>query len=169
MPGLVAKTIYRILEGRISEAKACRASGASPLDRETTPDFGILARNTNPARSQTSSRKNPISAKSFGNQSTRLLKLTALVSLLLGGQAHSQGLPLLDEVMGYEGTDAIKYDSDDPNHRSVARIAFLGCTIAADGDYQYWYDLRTGNKAWTRDVSFWVSHGDSIMGTTVSH
>ena len=99
-----------------------------------------------------------------------LVFVIPVVSLLLGGGARSQQpVPLLDEVMGYEETGAIKFDPNDPNHRSVARFEFLGCTISADGDYQYWYDIVSGNKAWTRDVAFWVSNGDTITNMADSN
>ena len=92
-----------------------------------------------------------------------------MVSLLLASGKQSHALPLLDEVMALEGTNSIKYDPSNPNHRSVAGIEFLGFTVAPDGDYQYWYDLVTGNKSWTRDVSFWVSNADTITNMAASN
>ena len=99
----------------------------------------------------------------------RDLHLTLLTSaLLLMGGSTARAIPLLDEVMGLEAANAIRFDPLDANHNSVARIEYLGTTIAADGDYQYWYDLVSGNKAWTRDVSFWVSNADSITAVIFS-
>ena len=92
-----------------------------------------------------------------------------VASLLLGSNVTSPATPLLDEVMALEDTDSIKYDASNPNHRSVARIEFLGLTVSADGDYQYWYDLISGNKSWTRDVSFWVSNADTITNIAESN
>lgn len=87
--------------------------------------------------------------------------------LMLTGQI--QASPLLDEVMGLEAGNAIRFDPLDANHTSVARIEHLGTTVAADGDYQYWYDLVSGNKSWTRDVSFWVSNADTITNLASSN
>jgi len=92
-----------------------------------------------------------------------------MTCLFLASGQQSHALPLLDEVMALEGTNSIKYDPSDSNHRSVARIEFLGFTMAPDGDYQYWYDLVTGNKSWTRDVSFWVSNADTITNMAASN
>jgi len=97
-----------------------------------------------------------------GHNLSVLSTAISAASLLLGSKVTSPATPLLDEVMALEETNSIRYDASNPNHRSVARIEFLGSTIAPDGDYQYWYDLVTGNKSWTRDVSFWVSNADTI-------
>ncbi|MCH2063933.1 MAG: choice-of-anchor J domain-containing protein [Roseibacillus sp.] len=86
----------------------------------------------------------------------------SVISLLFVTRQEAWSSPLLDEVMALEETNSIKYDPDNSNHRSVGRIEFLGLTVAADGDYQYWYDIVSGNRAWTRDVSFWVSNADTI-------
>ena len=98
-----------------------------------------------------------------------LTLLTSALLLLLMGGSTARAVPLLDEVMGMEAANAIRFDPLDANHNSVARIEYLGTTIAADGDYQYWYDLVSGNKAWTRDVSFWVSNADSITNLATSN
>ena len=92
--------------------------------------------------------------------SRHFTRLASVHLLTFGTQAPAA--PLLDEVMGLEASNAISFNPLDANHSSVARIEHLGTTMAADGDYQYWYDLVSGNKAWTRDVSFWVSNADSI-------
>ena len=76
--------------------------------------------------------------------------------------AELAALPPLDEIMGLSSGNSVQFNPDDPNHESVARLEYLGHTLSDDGDYQYWYDIISGQRAWTRDVSFWISNADTI-------
>ena len=98
-------------------------------------------------------------------------RLASTLALALGAaliihKAPSAASPPLDEVMGLEPQGSIKFDTNDPNHESVARLEYLGSTASDDGDYQYWYDIVSGNRAWTRDVSFWISNADTVTNLT---
>ncbi len=101
------------------------------------------------------------------NGQRRLLPLTlASATDLTADLIFAQAPPLLDEVIGLESGGSIRFDPDNRNHDSVARLEFLGHTISDDGDYQYWYDIISGNRAWTRDVSFWVCNAETITSLT---
>lgn len=101
------------------------------------------------------------------NGQRRLLPLTlAAATALTAHLRFAQAPPLLDEVIGLESGGSIRFDPGNRNHDSVARLEFLGHTISADGDYQYWYDILSGNRAWTRDVSFWVCNAETITNLT---
>ena len=91
-----------------------------------------------------------------------LFLATAIAFTCIIHTADLKALPPLDEVMGLSSGNSIQFNADDPNHESVARLEYLGHTMSEDGDYQYWYDIVSGYRAWTRDVVFWISNADTI-------
>ena len=96
-----------------------------------------------------------------GQRHSLVLALAVAVACLIHN-AELAALPPLDEIMGLSSGNSVQFNPDDPNHESVARLEYLGHTLSDDGDYQYWYDIISGQRAWTRDVSFWISNADTI-------